>query len=46
MHVGNFVEVKNSLLGEGVKVGHLTYLGDAEVGEGTKYRRRHRDLQL
>lgn len=35
VHVGNFVEVKNSLLGEGVKVGHLTYLGDAEVGEGT-----------
>ena len=35
MHVGNFVEVKNSILGEGVKVGHLTYLGDADVGEGT-----------
>ncbi|RWR10831.1 bifunctional UDP-N-acetylglucosamine diphosphorylase/glucosamine-1-phosphate N-acetyltransferase GlmU [Paenirhodobacter populi] len=35
VHVGNFVEVKNSILGEGVKVGHLTYLGDADVGEGT-----------
>lgn len=35
VHVGNFVEVKNSVLHEGVKVGHLTYLGDAEVGEGT-----------
>ena len=35
VHIGNFVEVKNSILGEGVKVGHLTYLGDAEVGEGT-----------
>lgn len=34
VHVGNFVEVKNSILGEGVKVGHLTYLGDADVGEG------------
>lgn len=35
VHIGNFVEVKNSILGEGVKVGHLTYLGDADVGEGT-----------
>lgn len=34
-HVGNFVEVKNALLGEGVKVGHLTYLGDTEVGANT-----------
>jgi len=35
VHVGNFVEIKNSILEEGVKVGHLTYLGDADVGEGT-----------
>ena len=35
VHVGNFVEIKNSVLNEGVKVGHLTYLGDADVGEGT-----------
>ncbi len=35
VHIGNFVEVKNSILGEGVKVGHLSYLGDADVGEGT-----------
>lgn len=35
VHVGNFVEIKNSVLAEGVKVGHLTYLGDAEVGERT-----------
>ncbi len=35
VHIGNFVEVKNSLLAEGVKVGHLTYLGDAEIGEAT-----------
>ena len=34
-HVGNFVEIKNSVLAEGVKVGHLTYLGDAEIGERT-----------
>ena len=35
MHVGNFVEIKNAILDEGVKVGHLTYLGDAHVGEHT-----------
>ena len=35
VHIGNFVEVKNSILAEGVKVGHLTYLGDADVGEHT-----------
>lgn len=34
-HVGNFVEIKNAILGEGVKVGHLTYLGDAEIGART-----------
>ena len=31
-HVGNFVEMKKSVLGEGAKAGHLTYLGDAEIG--------------
>lgn len=31
-HVGNFVELKNTILGEYSKVGHLTYLGDTEVG--------------
>lgn len=30
--VGNFVEIKNAVLHEGAKVGHLTYLGDAEIG--------------
>lgn len=34
-HVGNFVEVKNAVLGEGAKAGHLSYLGDAEVGART-----------
>src|SRR5690606_17150380 len=34
-HVGNFVEVKNARLGEGVKAGHLSYLGDAEIGPRT-----------
>lgn len=32
--VGNFVEVKKSILGEGAKVSHLTYLGDSDVGAG------------
>ena len=31
--VGNFVEVKNATLGTGAKASHLTYLGDAEVGD-------------
>jgi len=31
-HVGNFVELKNAKLGEGAKAGHLSYLGDAEIG--------------
>jgi bifunctional UDP-N-acetylglucosamine pyrophosphorylase/glucosamine-1-phosphate N-acetyltransferase len=35
VHVGNFVEIKNAILDEGVKVGHLTYLGDADIGEHT-----------
>ncbi|SPF80569.1 bifunctional UDP-N-acetylglucosamine diphosphorylase/glucosamine-1-phosphate N-acetyltransferase GlmU [Pseudoprimorskyibacter insulae] len=35
VHVGNFVEIKNALLGEGVKANHLSYLGDAEIGKGT-----------
>ena len=34
-HMGNFVEAKNSVLGEGVKAMHLSYLGDARVGSGT-----------
>ena len=32
VHVGNFVEIKNSILFEGAKAGHLSYIGDAEVG--------------
>ncbi|MEM7702284.1 MAG: bifunctional UDP-N-acetylglucosamine diphosphorylase/glucosamine-1-phosphate N-acetyltransferase GlmU [Pseudomonadota bacterium] len=32
--VGNFVEMKKSVLGKGAKASHLTYLGDAEVGAG------------
>jgi len=33
-HIGNFVEIKNSDIGEGAKVPHLSYVGDAEVGDG------------
>ena len=33
-HIGNFVEVKKSIL-KGVKAGHLSYLGDSEIDEGT-----------
>lgn len=33
--VGDFVEVKNSVLADGVKAAHLAYIGDAEVGEKT-----------
>lgn len=32
--IGNFVEVKKSLIGEGSKVNHLTYIGDAVIGAG------------
>jgi bifunctional UDP-N-acetylglucosamine pyrophosphorylase/glucosamine-1-phosphate N-acetyltransferase len=33
--IGNFVEVKKSKLGRGAKVSHLSYIGDAEIGENT-----------
>ena len=33
-HIGNFVEVKNSRIGAGSKVNHLTYIGDTDMGEG------------
>ncbi len=35
VHIGNFVEVKNSSIGVGSKANHFTYLGDAEVGSGS-----------
>jgi bifunctional UDP-N-acetylglucosamine pyrophosphorylase/glucosamine-1-phosphate N-acetyltransferase len=34
VHVGNFVEVKKTHIGEGSKANHLSYLGDAEIGAG------------
>ena len=33
-HIGNFVEVKNAVIGTGAKANHLAYLGDARVGAG------------
>lgn len=32
--IGNFVEVKNSIIGEGSKLPHLSYIGDADIGSG------------
>lgn len=37
VRLGNFVEVKNSTLGEGTKVSHLTYVGDADVGKHVNF---------
>ena len=37
VHIGNFVEVKNSQLADGAKANHLAYLGDASVGERVNY---------
>lgn len=33
--IGNFVELKNAEIGEGAKINHLSYVGDAQVGDGT-----------
>ncbi len=37
VHIGNFVEVKNSTMAKGAKANHLAYLGDANVGERVNY---------
>jgi bifunctional UDP-N-acetylglucosamine pyrophosphorylase/glucosamine-1-phosphate N-acetyltransferase len=37
VHIGNFVELKNSTLGNGAKANHLAYLGDATVGEQVNF---------
>ena len=37
VHIGNFVEVKNSTLAKGAKANHLAYLGDATIGERVNY---------
>jgi len=33
VHIGNYAEVKNSRLGRGTRMGHSSYIGDAEVGQ-------------
>jgi len=35
--IGDFVEIKKSVIGDGTKVSHLTYIGDAEVGSGCNF---------
>ena len=35
VHIGNFVEIKKSVVGNGSKINHLSYIGDSEVGTGT-----------
>ncbi len=37
VHIGNFVEVKNSVVGAGTKSSHLTYIGDSDVGENVNF---------
>ncbi|MEO5763898.1 MAG: bifunctional UDP-N-acetylglucosamine diphosphorylase/glucosamine-1-phosphate N-acetyltransferase GlmU [Casimicrobiaceae bacterium] len=37
VHVGNFVEIKASTIGQGAKANHLAYIGDAVVGRGVNY---------
>ncbi len=37
VHLGNFVEVKNSVIDSGTKVSHLTYVGDSDVGSGVNF---------
>jgi bifunctional UDP-N-acetylglucosamine pyrophosphorylase/glucosamine-1-phosphate N-acetyltransferase len=37
VHIGNFVEVKNSRLGQGSKANHLAYLGDTQMGRDVNY---------
>ena len=36
-HIGAFVQLKNCVLGEGTKMSHLTYVGDADVGGGVNF---------
>ena len=36
-HIGAFVQLKNCVLGEGTKMSHLTYIGDADVGSGVNF---------
>jgi bifunctional UDP-N-acetylglucosamine pyrophosphorylase/glucosamine-1-phosphate N-acetyltransferase len=33
VHIGNFVEIKNSIINQGTKINHLSYIGDSEIGK-------------
>ena len=46
VHIGNFVEIKNSEIGPGSKANHLSYVGDTRVGKRRQHRRRQHHLQL
>ena len=37
VHIGDFVEVKNSAIGDGTKISHLTYVGDSDVGRKVNF---------
>lgn len=37
VHIGNFVEVKNSFVGEGTKLPHLSYIGDSDIGKNVNF---------
>lgn len=37
VHIGDFVEIKNSTVGEGTKLPHLTYIGDSDIGSGVNF---------
>ena len=37
VHIGNFVEVKNSVIGSSTAISHLTYVGDSDVGENVNF---------
>ena len=44
--IGGFVETKNAVIGEGAKVPHLSYVGDAEIGDGANIGAGHDLRQL
>ena len=44
VHLGNYAEVKKSRLGEGVHMGHFSYLGDARSRRAYQHWRRHDNL--
>ena len=46
VHIGDFVEIKNSTVGKGTSVSHLTYVGDSDVGKYVQFRLRRGHRQL